>query len=82
MSLNYLELPIYYGWELNNNWIVKAGLSGAWILAENVEREKFEINGQLGAGYDLNRVKIFLNYQQGINKTDFMLRDGDRGLYD
>lgn len=81
MSLNSLELPVNYGLKLNNNWMVKAGLSGAWLLDENVEREKVEINGQLGVGYDLNRVKIFLNYQQGINKTDFMLKDGDRGLF-
>jgi hypothetical protein len=81
VSLNSLELPVNYGLKLNNNWMVKTGISGAWLLDENVEREKFEINGQLGVGYDLNRVKIFLNYQQGINKTDFMLRDGDRGLF-
>lgn len=81
MSLNSLELPVNYGLKLNKNWMVKAGLSGAWLLNENIEREKLEINGQLGVGYDLNRVKIFLNYQQGINKTDFMLRDGDRGLF-
>ncbi|MGM0408123.1 MAG: outer membrane beta-barrel protein, partial [Bacteroidota bacterium] len=80
VSLNSLELPVNYGLKLNNNWMVKAGLSGAWLLDENIEREKFEFNGQLGVGYDLNRVKIFLNYQQGINKTDFMLKDGDRGL--
>jgi len=81
VSLNSLELPVNYGLKLNKNWIIKAGLSGAWLLAENVEREKFEINGQLGVGYDLNRVKIFLNYQHGLNKTDFMLKDGDRGLF-
>jgi hypothetical protein len=81
VSLNSLELPVNYGLKLNNNWMVKAGLSGAWLLAEKVEREKFEINGQLGVGYDLDRVKIFLNFQQGINKTDFMLKDGDRGLF-
>ncbi|MGM0621733.1 MAG: outer membrane beta-barrel protein [Bacteroidota bacterium] len=81
VSLNSLELPVNYGLKLNNNWMVKAGLSGAWLLAENIERKKFEFNGQLGVGYDLNRVKIFLNYQQGINKTDFMLKDGDRGLF-
>lgn len=81
VPLNSLELPVNYGLKLNNNWMVKAGLSGAWLLAENVEREKFEINGQLGVGYDLNPVKIFLNYQKGINKTDFMLKDGDRGLF-
>ena len=81
MSLNSLELPVNYGFKLNKNWMVKAGLSGAWLLNENIEREKLEINGQLGVGYDLNRVKIFLNYQQGINKTDFMLRDGDRGSF-
>jgi hypothetical protein len=80
MSLNSLELPVNYGLKLNKNWMVKAGLSGAWLLDENIEREKFEINGLLGMGYDLNRVKIFLNYQQSINKTDFMLRDGDQGL--
>ena len=81
VSLNSLELPFNYGLKLNNNWMVKAGISGAWLLDENIEREKFEINGQLGVGHDLNRVKIFLNYQQGINKTDFMLRDSDRGLF-
>lgn len=81
MDLNSLELPINYGWKLNNNIVVKAGLSGAWLLTKNIEREKFEMNAQLGAGYDLNWVKIFLNYQQGINKSDFMYKRDNRGLF-
>lgn len=85
ISLNSLELPLNYGWKLNNGFMVKAGFSAVWLLDKNIERDihpaKLEINGQLGVGYDLNRINVFLNYQQGINKTDFMYRHGDRGLF-
>ncbi len=84
MSLNSLELPLNYGWKLNNGFIVKAGFSALWLLGKNIERDihpvKLGINGQLGVGYDLNRINVFLNYQHGINKADFMYRHGDRGL--
>ena len=85
ISLNSLELPLNYGWKFNNGFILKAGVSGVWLLGKNIERDikpnKLGINGQLGVGYDLNRIKVFLNYQHGINKADFMYRHGDVGLF-
>jgi hypothetical protein len=39
------------------------------------------MNGQLGLGYDLSWAKLFLNYQQGINKSDFMYKDDNRGYF-
>ena len=83
MTLKSLEIPIIYGCKFTNNFIVKAGFSGLLLVGKNIEKEvkpnKLVINGQLGVGYDLNLVKIFLNYQHGINKADFMYKFGTRG---
>lgn len=81
ISLNSLEVPILYGYKLSDKIWVKGGFSGAWLLEKNIEREKFEMNGQLGLGYELSWAKLFLNYQQGINKTDFMYKDDNRGYF-
>jgi len=81
MDINSLEIPLLYGYKFDNNLILKAGVSGRWLVEKNVEREKIEIDGQLGLGYDLNRIKIFLNYQHGLNKSDFMYKYDNRGLF-
>lgn len=81
MSLNSFEVPLNYGWKISECLIIKTGVSGAWLLAQNIEREKFEMNGLASIGYDFDWAKIFLNYQHGLNKTDFIYKHDDRGLF-
>jgi hypothetical protein len=42
MSLNSLEVPIYYGFKLSDNILVKGGFSGAWLLEKNIEKENLK----------------------------------------
>ena len=80
MPVNSLELPVSYGLKLKDKYIIKAGVAGTWLLEENIEKENFTVNGQLSVGYDFPWLKLFLTYQQGINKTNFRYKDNMRGL--